>query len=48
MEFLQDSNVPELKPTSTPLALNCKLTLEEGELLSDPTYYRTMVGKLIS
>ena len=42
----EDSGLSNLKPVSTPLSLKCKLYPEEGDLLSDPTYYRAMVGKL--
>jgi len=45
-EMLKDSGLTNLKPVYTPLPLNCKLDPEEGDLLSDPTYYRAVVGKL--
>jgi len=34
------------KHAATPLPLHCKLTMEEGDLLQDPSYYRTIIGKL--
>jgi len=46
LEFLEDSQLPSSKPTLTPPPPNCKLSPKEGELLTDPTYYRAMVGKL--
>ena len=45
-EMLKDSGLLDLKPVSTPLPLNYKLNPEEGDLLSDPTYYRAMVDRL--
>jgi len=38
--------MPPSKPVLTPFPFNCKLTPDDGELLSDPSYYRAMVGKL--
>ncbi|XP_057543521.1 uncharacterized mitochondrial protein AtMg00810-like [Amaranthus tricolor] len=34
------------KPATTPLPLHCKLTNEDPHDFSDPTLYRTLVGKL--
>ena len=45
-DLIKDSGLTYSKPATTPLPLNCKLRPEEGELLPDPTYYRTMIGKL--
>jgi hypothetical protein len=39
---LQDST-----PLDTPMELNLKLRKEEGDLLSDPVSYRTLVGSLV-
>ena len=39
---LQDST-----PLDTPMELNLKLHKEEGDLLSDPVSYRTLVGSLV-
>lgn len=36
-----------LAPVDTPVELNVKLSREEGDLLSDPTAYRQLVGSLI-
>jgi len=38
LEFLKDSQMPPSKPVLTPLPLNCKLTPDDGELLSDSSY----------
>ena len=45
-ELLKDSGLSITKVTSTPLPLTCKLEPDKGDLLSDPTQYRTLVGKL--
>ena len=45
-KLLKDSNLSSCKSTVTPLPPNCKLSPEDGDLLLDPTYYRTTVGKL--
>ena len=34
------------KPTATPLLVNCKLSVDSGVPLTDPTTYRTYIGKL--
>jgi len=36
----------DVKPTTTPLPLNCKLLADEGLPLKDPTVYKTCIGKL--
>ena len=46
MELLQEYACDKLKPVTCPLDLNHKLSLEDGELLSDPTPYRRGIGKL--
>jgi len=43
---LQDIGFLHSKPTTTPLPLHCKLTLEEGDLLQDPSVYRSLISKL--
>lgn len=46
-EILQSSGITHFKKAVTPLPLNLKLTMEDGQLLSDPSYFRSMlVGKL--
>ena len=39
-ELLRDCGLILRKSTDTPLPLNCKLLIDEGELLSDPTAYK--------
>ena len=45
-DLLQSSKVDISKPAVTPLPQNLKLHQDEGELYSEPSYYRKMVGKL--
>ena len=45
-ELLQASGLHSYKSAVTPLPQNLKLSSSEGTLLSDPLYYRSMVGKL--
>ena len=45
-ELLQDTGFLHAKPAATPLPLHCKLTIDEGDLLPDPSSYRTIIGKL--
>jgi len=45
-DLLKDSGLHNSRPACTPLPLNCKLDPNQGDLLSDPTYYRAMVGKI--
>jgi len=45
-ELLVHSGFVDCTPAVTPLPLNCKLVPTEGTLLSDPTVYRTLIGKL--
>ncbi|PWA93616.1 hypothetical protein CTI12_AA069020 [Artemisia annua] len=47
LELLQTTNVLNDKPSVTPLNPQVQLNDTEGELLSDPSLYRTLVGKLI-
>nr|GEU39368.1 retrotransposon protein, putative, Ty1-copia subclass [Tanacetum cinerariifolium] len=37
----------DTKPSTTPLDPNAKLSMDNGDLLSDPSYYKTIVGKLL-
>jgi len=45
-ELLKDCGYTFKRPASFPLPLNCKLLPDEGQLLADPTSYRTLAGKL--
>ena len=45
-ELLRDCVISRKRHASTPLPLNCKLLSDEGDLLTDLTVYRTLVGKL--
>ena len=45
-DLLKESKHQTFKPVVTPLPHNLKLTTDQGELYDDPSYYRTMVGKL--
>ena len=46
LELLKDNHLSLSKPTITPLPPHSKLSPDEGDILQDRTYYRTMVGKL--
>jgi len=45
-ELLKESGLDNSKPVSTPLRYNCKLSQDEGDPISVPTYYRALVGKI--
>jgi len=45
-DLLLDTGFDIAKSIATPLPLYCTLTLDEGDLLQDPSYYRTIIGKL--
>lgn len=45
-ELLQSSGLIDFRKALTPLPVNLKLSASEGTLLSDPTSYRSIVGKL--
>lgn len=47
LELLSHANLLDSKPASTPLDPNIKLTPTTGDLLPDPSKYKTLVGKLI-
>ena len=46
LQLLKDSGYLGSKPVSTPMEPNLKLNNESGELLADPTSYRSLIGKL--
>lgn len=45
LDLLKDSGVLGSKPISTPMDPNQKLTIDQGDLLDDPSRYRKLVGK---
>lgn len=45
-ELLQENGLTNAKTISTPLPLYIKLTSDQGDLLSDPTHYRSLIEKL--
>jgi hypothetical protein len=47
LEILDDAGVLAAKPAPVPMEPNIKLSREEGDLLSDPTVYRRMIGRLV-
>jgi hypothetical protein len=46
MDLLHRTNMAHVKPTSTPLPPGCKLSLDMGAHLADPTHYRATIGSL--
>jgi hypothetical protein len=46
MDLLHRTNMAYAKPTSTPLPPGCKLSLDMGAPLADPTHYRATIGSL--
>ena len=47
LDLLSDTGMMGCRPASTPMDPNLKLTSESGELLSDPSRYQRLVGRLI-
>ncbi|XP_073022626.1 uncharacterized protein [Primulina eburnea] len=47
LHLLTETGLLGCKPRSTPLDVNLKLSIEDGELLPDPSLYRRLVGKLL-
>lgn len=47
LDLISETRLLGVKPVSFPLEHNHKLALADGELLSDPTSYRHLIGKLI-
>ena len=45
-ELLQLSGISDQSIVATPLPLNCKVLVDEGIPISDPSIYRTLIGKL--
>lgn len=46
LDLLSEFDSQHSRVVSTPLDSNFKLTADSGELLSDPTVYRRLLGKL--
>ncbi|KAF2283298.1 hypothetical protein GH714_001019 [Hevea brasiliensis] len=46
-DLLSRAGITDSKIVSTPLELNCKLTLLDGTPLNDPTLYRQLVGSFV-
>jgi hypothetical protein len=44
---LDDRGVLVAKPAPVPMEPNVKLSRDDGELLTDPTRYRRMIGRLV-
>ena len=47
MDLVAAAGLQDLPPLDTPMEINIKLCRDEGDLLPDPTAYRTLVGSLI-
>ncbi|XP_059629691.1 uncharacterized protein LOC132272588 [Cornus florida] len=47
LDLLRDMGMLGCKPASTPMDPNMKISAESGDLLSDPSQYQRLVGRLI-
>ncbi|XP_031101938.1 uncharacterized protein LOC116005841 [Ipomoea triloba] len=47
LDILEETGMTNCKPVDTPMDPNVKLLPRQGELLSDPSKYRRLVGKLL-
>jgi hypothetical protein len=47
LDLLQDTGMLGCQPASTPMDPNLKLSIESGELLSNPSMYQRLVSRLI-
>uniref|UniRef100_A0A803P4N1 CCHC-type domain-containing protein n=1 Tax=Cannabis sativa TaxID=3483 RepID=A0A803P4N1_CANSA len=47
VQLLKDTGYIGAKPVSTPMETNLKLSSDKGILLPDPTFFRSLIGKLI-
>ena len=45
-DLLHETGFISSKSVATPLPLHCKLSPDEGDLLQDPSHFRSIVGKL--
>ena len=46
LDILEETSMLDCKPVDTPMDLNVKLVLGQGEPLRDPGRYRRLVGRL--
>jgi hypothetical protein len=47
LELIAEHGLTGCKPTSTPIDPSTKLLIDDGELHSDPTLYRRLIGRLL-
>jgi hypothetical protein len=47
LDLLQETGILGCRPASTPMDPNLKLSVESGELISNPSMYQRLVGRLI-
>jgi hypothetical protein len=47
LEILEDSGLLAAKPVNFPMESNLRLSRDEGPLISDPTSYRRLIGRLL-
>lgn len=47
LQLLTEAGLLGCKPRTTPLDVNLKLNNEDGDLLTDPSVYRRLMGKLL-
>ncbi|XP_062102945.1 uncharacterized mitochondrial protein AtMg00810-like [Humulus lupulus] len=48
LQLLHETGFLGAKPSSTPTKLNIKLNKDDGELLTNPTSYKSLIGKSIN
>jgi hypothetical protein len=46
MEIIERAGMVDSKPSTTPVDTSSKLSGETGNLVSDPTHYRSLAGVL--
>ena len=46
LDILEETGMLDCKPVDTPMDLNVKLVLGQGEPIRDPGRYRRLIGKL--
>ena len=47
LEILEDTGLMGCKPAKTPMEQNLRISKDEGKILSDPTQYRRLIGRLM-